>query len=60
MLMVSDGAGILGERVKLAFASGPRSPPPRLFASFSPPLFAPVLPSPAFPSDGALVSVPLP
>lgn len=55
MLMVSDGAGILGECVKLAFASSP-PPPLHLFASFLPPLFTPVLPSPAFLSDGTLVS----
>lgn len=37
MLIVSDGAGILGKRVKLAFTSHPRSSTPRCdrFASFA-------------------------
>lgn len=45
MLMVSDGAGILGKCVKLAFTSSRRSPTPRcdLSASFLPPLFTPVV-----------------
>lgn len=62
MLIVSDGAGILGKRVKLAFTSSPRSSAPRsdLSASFSPPLVTPQpFRGPAFLADGALVSVSL-
>lgn len=60
MLIVSDGAGILGKRVKLAFTSSPRSSAPRsdLSASFSPLLLTPQpFRGPTFLADGALVSV---
>lgn len=43
--MVSDGAGILGKCVKLAFTSSPLSPT-HLSASFLPPLFTPAVLSP--------------
>lgn len=52
--MVSDGAGILGKCVKLAFTSSPRSSTPRYD------LFCPSFYPPVFLSDRALVSSSVP